>query len=200
MKTVNFTPEEMNTRIARFKQLKPQSAAYDADKGIPREVYETMTARTLYLLMSPENQGGPMAQAPAVTTDDKMSVIIAECPPGDGPLLHAHQFTRETFFCLDGRFKIQWGDEGENEIVLDPWDMIAVPPRVVRRFENVSDQTAHLLVFINGDSEESFNDIDHPQIEADRLATVFGDDILDKLRGIGVTFEAGHQDARDAAE
>jgi len=200
MKTVNFTPEEMNTRIARFKQLKPQSASYDADKGIPREVYETMTARTLYLLMSPENQAGPMAQAPAVTTDDKMSVIIAECPPGDGPLLHAHQFTRETFFCLDGRFKIQWGDEGENEIVLDPWDMIAVPPRVVRRFENVSDQTAHLLVFINGDSEEAFNDIDHPQIEADRLATEFGDDILDKLRGIGVTFEAGQQDARDAAE
>ncbi len=200
MKTVNFTPEEMNSRIARFKQLKPQSAAYDADKGIPREVYETMTARTLYLLMSPENQGGPMAQAPAVTTEDKMSVIIAECPPGDGPLLHAHQFTRETFFCLDGRFKIQWGDQGENEIFLDPWDMIAVPPRVVRRFENVSDQTAHLLVFINGDSEEAFNDIDHPQIEADRLATEFGNDILDKLRGIGVTFEAGQHDARDAAE
>jgi len=200
MKTVNFTPEEMNTRIARFKQLKPQSAAYDADKGIPREVYETMTARTLYLLMSPENQGGPMAQAPAVTTDDKMSVIIAECPPGDGPLLHAHQFTRETFFCLDGRFKIQWGDEGENEIVLDPWDMIAVPPRVVRRFENVSDQTAHLLVFINGDSEEAFNDIDHPRIEADRLAEKFGDETLEKLRGIGVSFEAGVEDGRDAAE
>jgi len=200
MKTVNFTPEEMNTRIARFKQLKPQSAAYDADKGIPREVYETMTARTLYLLMSPENQGGPMAQAPAVTTDDKMSVIIAECPPGDGPLLHAHQFTRETFFCLDGRFKIQWGDEGENEIVLDPWDMIAVPPRVVRRFENVSDQTAHLLVFINGDSEEAFNDIDHPRIEADRLAEKFGDETLEKLRSIGVSFEAGVEDGRDAAE
>ncbi len=200
MKTVNFTPDEMNARIARFKQLKPQSASYDADKGIPKEVYETMTARTLYLLMSPENQGGPMAQAPAVTTEDKMSVIIAECPPGDGPLLHAHQFTRETFMCLDGRFKIQWGDEGENEIELDQWDMIAVPPRVVRRFENISDQTAHLLVWINGDSEEAFNDIDHPQIEADRLATQFGGEILDKLRTIGVTFEAGQNDARDAAE
>ncbi len=200
MKTVNFTPKEMNTRIARFKELTPQSASYDADAGIPAEVYETMTARTLYLLMSPENQGGPMAQKPAVTTQDKMSVIIAECPPGDGPLLHAHQFTRETFMCLDGQFKIQWGDEGENEIVLDKWDMIAVPPRVVRRFENVSDQTGHLLVWINGDSEEAFNDIDHPEVEAKRLAEEFGDDMLDKLRGIGVSFEAGVEDSRDAAE
>lgn len=85
MKTVNFTQQEMSTRIARFKDLKPQSSSYDAEVGIPAEVYETMTARTLYLLMSPENQGGPMAQAPAVVTQDKMSVIIAECPPGDGP-------------------------------------------------------------------------------------------------------------------
>lgn len=200
MKTVQVTPEEMETRIARFKDLKPQSGSYDAEVGIPKEVYEMMTARTLYLLMSPEKQGGPMAQHPAVTTDDMISVIIAECPPGDGPLLHAHQFTRETFFCLNGRFKIQWGDEGENETFLEPYDMIAVPPRVVRRFENVSDETARLLVFITGDSEEAFNDIDHPQIEADRLADRFGDDVLDKLRGIGVSFEAGVVDQRDAAE
>jgi len=200
MKTLQVTPAEMESRIARFRDLKPQSGSYDSEVGIPKEVYEMMTARTLYLLMSPEKQGGPMAQHPAVTTDDKMSVIIAECPPGDGPLLHAHQFTRETFFCLDGRFKIQWGDTGEHEIELDPFDMIAVPPGVVRRFENVSDQTAHLLVFITGDSEESFNDIDHPQVEADRLAATFGDGILDKLRGIGVSFEAGMTDERDAAE
>mgnify|MGYP001393100254 FL=1 len=199
MKTVNFTQQEMSTRIARFKDLKPQSSSYDAEVGIPAEVYETMTARTLYLLMSPENQGGPMAQAPAVVTQDKMSVIIAECPPGDGPLLHAHQFTRETFMCLDGRFKIQWGDEVENQIELDKYDMIAVPPGVVRRFENISDETGRLLVWINGDSEEEFNDIDHPQVEADRLADQFGDDMLDKLRGIGVTFEAGVEDGRDAA-
>lgn len=200
MKTVNFTPQEMNTRIARFKDLKPQSTSYDSEVGIPAEVYETMTARTLFLLMSPEDQGGPMAQTPAVVTQDNMSVIIAKCPPGDGPLLHAHQYTRESFMCLDGQFKIQWGDAGENEIVLDKYDMIAVPPGVVRRFENTSDEIAHLLVWINGDSAESFNDIDHPKVEADRLAAEFGDDMLEKLRGIGVSFEAGVADGRDAAE
>lgn len=120
MKTVNFTYDEMNSRVARFGDLNPQSASHDSESCVPKEVYEAMTARTLYLLMSPENQGGPMAQAPAVIAQDPMSVIIAECPPGNGPLLHAHQLTRETFLCLEGRFKIQWGDEGENELVLEP--------------------------------------------------------------------------------
>ena len=126
----------------RFGQITPQSTSYAEDTGIPKEAYEMLTAKTLYLLMSPESQGGPMAQAPAVTTADKMSVIIAECPPGDRPLLHAHHKTNETFFCLNGRFRIRWGDEGENETYLEPLDMIAVPPGVVRDFTNVSDETA----------------------------------------------------------
>ncbi len=107
MKTVNYTTDEMDTRVARFHELRGQSDSHDSSGNIPKEVYEAMTARTLYLLMSPEQQGGPMAQAPAVTTQDKMSVIIAECPPGNGPILHSHKITRETFMCLDGRFKIQ---------------------------------------------------------------------------------------------
>jgi len=109
-----------------------------------------MTAETLYLLMSPENKGGPMAQVPAVTTADKKSVIIAECPPGDRPLPLAHHKTNETFFCLNGRFCIRWGDEGENQTYLEPLDMIAVRPGVVRDFTNVSDETARLLVWITG--------------------------------------------------
>ena len=39
-----------------------------------------------------------MAQNPAIVTQDKMSVIIAECPPGNRPPLHAHHQTKETFF------------------------------------------------------------------------------------------------------
>ncbi|MBT3401252.1 MAG: cupin domain-containing protein [Rhodospirillaceae bacterium] len=194
MKTVNFTHDEMNSRVARFRDLKAQGDSHDANGNIPKEVYEAMTARTLYLLMSPEQQGGPMAQAPAVTTEDKMSVIIAECPPGNGPILHSHKITRETFLCLDGRFKIQWGDEGENELILDPYDLVAVPPRVVRRFENVSDKTARLLVIVNGDSAEDFNDIEQPQIVADELTGQFGRDAVEKLLAMGFSFNAGVDD------
>jgi uncharacterized RmlC-like cupin family protein len=191
MKTIEVTPAEMEKRIARFRQLPKQSSSYADELGIPREAYEMMTAQTLYLLMAPACQGGPMAQQPAIVTDDKMSVIIAECPPGDRPLLHAHHQTKETFFCLDGRFRIRWGDRGENEIFLEPYDMIAVPPGVVRDFTNVSDAVAHLLVFITGEAEESFNDIEMTPEEAGRIRERFGDAVLDRFRGIGVGFEAG---------
>ncbi|NKB48952.1 MAG: cupin domain-containing protein [Alphaproteobacteria bacterium] len=191
MKTKQFSPEEMENYIARFKDMKPLSSSYDANMGIPKEAYETMTAKTLYLMMAPDDQGGPMAQNPAVVTKDKMSVIIAECPPGNRPPLHAHHSTNETFFCLDGRFRIRWGDEGENEVYLDPYDMIAVPPGVVRDFTNVADETARLLVFITGEAEENFNDIEMTPGEADRLRGQFGDEVVDQFREIGISFDAG---------
>ena len=191
MKTITVTLEEMESRVARFSQITPQSNSYSEEDGIPREAYEMLTAKTLYLLMSPECQGGPMAHQPAVVTKDKMSVIIAECPPGDRPLLHAHHRTNETFFCLDGRFRIRWGDEGENQTFLEQYDMIAVPPGVVRDFTNVSDKTARLLVWITGETEDDFNDIEMPPIEARRLEEKFGNEVLNKFKNIGVSFNAG---------
>ncbi len=191
MKTITVTPEEMESRIARFGQITPQSNSYSEADGIPKEAYEMLTAKTLYLLMSPESQGGPMAQQPAVVTKDKMSVIVAECPPGDRPLLHAHHKTNETFFCLDGKFRIRWGDEGENETYLEQYDMIAVPPGIVRDFTNVSKKTARLLVWITGESVGDFNDIEMPPVEARRLQEKFGDGVLEKFKKIGVSFNAG---------
>ena len=191
MKTITVTLEEMERRVARFSQISPQSNSYSEEDGIPKEAYEMLTAKTLYLLMSPECQGGPMAHQPAVVTKDKMSVIIAECPPGDRPLLHAHHRTNETFFCLDGRFRIRWGDEGENQTFLEQYDMIAVPPGVVRDFTNVSDKTARLLVWITGETEDDFNDIEMPPIEAQRLEEKFGNEVLKKFKNIGVSFNAG---------
>ncbi len=191
MKTITVTLEEMESRVARFSQITPQSNSYSEEDGIPKEAYEMLTAKTLYLLMSPECQGGPMAHQPAVVTKDKMSVIIAECPPGDRPLLHAHHRTNETFFCLDGRFRIRWGDEGENQTYLEQYDMIAVPPGVVRDFTNVSKRTARLLVWITGETEDDFNDIEMPPIEARRLEEKFGNEVLKKFKNIGVRFNAG---------
>jgi len=187
MDPIDISPEEMETRIARFTKLKPQSAYY-AQSGIPREAYEYMTAKTLYLLMAPLTQGGPMAAQPAIVGDPGLSVIIAECPPGDKPLLHAHMHTKETFMCLKGRFRIRWGNEGQHETYLEQFDMIAVPPAVCRDFTNVTDENALLLVIITGQSDDDFNDILIAPEDSKMMRERFGADVIKKIEATGTHF------------
>ena len=186
--TRQVSPQEMARHIARFTELRPQASYYRKDQGIPDAAYETVTAKTLYTLMAPSQKAGPMSATPAILTEDNLSVIIAECPPGDKPMLHAHFFTVEHFFCLSGRFKVSWGDEGEHEMVLDPFDMIAVPPGVCRDFTNITDQTAYLLVLITGRSDEDYNDIAFAPKESERFKARFGNEVADKLETIGFSF------------
>lgn len=188
MRTVQVTPQEMERRVARFRDLKPQSSYYDRDKGIPMAAYEMVTAKTLYTLMAPSDSAGPMSATPAITTNDKLSVIIAECPPGNKPMLHAHFFTVEHFFVLDGRFRIRWGDAGEHELVLEPFDMIAVPPGVCRDFTNISENTAHLLVLITGKSDADYNDIGFAPEDGAAFKQRFGPQVAASLEGIGFSF------------
>ena len=188
MKTITVSPDEMARRIARFDNLKPQSAMYQEATGIPREAYELLAAKTLYLLMAPESQGGPMAQKPAITGEKGLSVIIARCPPGDKPVLHAHFKTHETFLCLTGRFRIRWGDRGEHETYIKPFDMIAVPPGVCRDFTNVGEEEALLLVLITGQGDEDFNDIAVAPEDSQMMLERFGMDVIRKYRKIGMDF------------
>ncbi len=186
--TIDVTPEEMQSRIARFRDLRPQSEYYDKDRGIPGEAYEMVTAKTLYTVMAPSARSGPMSATPAVLSDDKLSVIIAEVPPGDKPMLHAHFHTTEHFFCLTGRFKIRWGDEGQHETILEPFDFIALPKAVCRDFTNITEETAYLLVLITGGSEEDYNDIGFAPQDSAVFQKAFGQGVKAKLEDIGFSF------------
>jgi uncharacterized RmlC-like cupin family protein len=114
-------------------------------------------------------------------------------------MLHAHQTTCETFFCLNGRFSVKWGDDGEHEIFLDPYDMIAVPPRVVRNFTNVSDADAMLLVLIQGDRDR-FQDVEMRPQDGAAIAARFGDEVFHNLEKAGLRFTAGLTESAEAAE
>lgn len=186
--TSTVSQEEMQKNIARFKELKPQSSYYAKDQGIPDAAYQTVSARTLYTLMAPSQKAGPMSAQPAVLAEENLSVIIAECPPGDKPMLHAHFYTHEHFFCLTGKFLIRWGDHGENETVLEPFDLIRVPKGVCRDFTNITDSTAHLLVLITGSAEEDYNDIGFAPEESKRFKEEFGEQVAEKLETIGFSF------------
>ena len=201
MKTITPTPEEMELRICRYKDLVPVKANYAESKGIPAEVYAEVAANETFVLMAPEGMKSATGEAPPVIGGDGGEIFttnIARCPPGDSPMLHAHQTTCETFFCLNGRFAVTWGDDGEHKIFLDPYDMIAVPPGVVRTFTNVSDEIANLLVFIQGDRDK-FQDVEMRPQDGEFIAGKYGDDMLAKLEAAGLNFTAGQEGAKAAA-
>ena len=139
-------------RITRFKDLEPQSG-YDS----PVDAWRPdgpLTARPVYVLLGPPKPGAVTAAQPVVAVDKGMSLTIVECPPGGMPVLPTFLHTRETFVCLKGRFRVRWGEHGEQETFLDAFDMIALPPSVCRSFVNVTDESAFLLVMLAGQTGE----------------------------------------------
>ena len=194
MKTITVTPAEMATKIARFAEIEPQGEQFAKKLGIPLGAYQKMTAEEMKLLLSSPELGGPFASQPAISDDQNMIVAIVKCSPGQGPYLHAHYNTYENFICLSGRFAIRWGDEGEFETFLDPYDVIAVPKGVVRTFENASDDVAYLMGFIRGDKPEDFHDVAMTPAAAADITEKYGAEAKAKIEQIGWRFDAGVED------
>ncbi len=195
MKTITPTPEEMEKRVCRFNKLVPVKKQYEA-KGIPAAAYEAVAADQTFVMMAPQGHQSATGEAPPIIGGDGGDIVtynIVTCPPGNGPLLHAHQFTHETFMALDGRFRIEWGDKGEHSLVLEKFDMVAVPPRVVRRFVNISDHDAHLFVPIQGPAH-AFRDVENRPDDRAMIEKRFGGLIVQRLEEAGLRFNAGIPD------
>ena len=188
-RTLRPTQEEMKARIARFKDLKSTKARHAEGKGIPMEVMEMITAKTTYNVMSPTDLRGQLSPTPPVVGGDAgvFRLGIVTCPPGTGPGLHVHWRTHETFMALTGKWEIIWGDKGEEKTIIEPFDLIAVPPQVTRTFVNISNEDAHLLVVIQGKKGE-FDDVGRVPETAQKIADKFGPDMVKKLESAGWQF------------
>lgn len=64
--------------------------------------------------------------------------------PGKGSSLHDHQ-TIEVFLPLTGRWAIGLGDDGEHEIILEPFDIFSVPPGVMRSVRNAGTEPGFIV-------------------------------------------------------
>lgn len=181
--------QEMESRIARFKNLVSTKSKNAERIGVPPEVFEIMAAKTTYNMMSPVGLGGQLSPTPPVIGGDAgvFRLGIVSCPPGNGPALHIHWKTCETFIALDGKWEIQWGDLGEHSVTLEPYDLIAVPPAVARRFVNVSEKEAHLMVVIQGQPGE-FDDVGRMPQTAALIKEKFGEEVLGRLEENGWSF------------
>jgi mannose-6-phosphate isomerase-like protein (cupin superfamily) len=185
----SLTPEEMQTRVARFNRLQTYQQQNLSGQGIPPGAMEKITARRVYPVMAPADYQGRSAGAP-VKGPRGLIVTIAECEPGNGPGLHRHLGTVENFMCLSSRFEIAWGERGEHMLVLEPLDMISVPRGENRSFRNVGSETGRLLVMIVPETAEQTDPISYAPSLSKEIESEYGQAALDGLQRIGFTFES----------
>ena len=135
--------EEMQKRIARFKDLK------GSDGGLPDSKMPGCE-RTLFNVIGfqpPKGSGGAVtspvgdhaAQLAAIKISEGFNLGYCKAKPGHGPEMHNHD-TNETFIPMTGAWRASWENEkGEVEFVdLGPLDVVSFPPGMIRRFENVT--------------------------------------------------------------
>lgn len=167
----NMTAEEIATRTGRFAALKPMSTAKKlADEGVPLEALDIIFANKLMPVVL-EKTSNPFGNASPITGAGGMSLHVSVCPPGQGPCLHNHSATFETFVCLDGRWEFSVGDEGQQTVVLDKWDTFSCPPMVYRGFRNVDTKDSVLMTIISG-PPDARDDVSLPPIIEKRLAAI----------------------------
>lgn len=186
MKTLDIGHEQMKSRIARFKELKPMHSALT--ENLPKEAADIFIARRICPVIAPKAlQSGPFANA-APIMDADFSMSLAMCPAGTGPGLHAHFKTTETFTCLQGRFRFYWGPKGEYETVLEKYDTFSIPPGVCRAFTCLGPEEGHLLVVITGGVSD-MDDIEFPVATEERLRQISPEAVV-SAKKMGLRFEA----------
>ena len=191
MKTVQMTAAEVAARTARFDKLQAMSTLKD-NPIVPQAARDIFLARKIMpiVLEQTQNAFGSLA---AIYGANGLTMNISVCPPGQGPGLHAHHKTFETFFVLKGRFEFTVNDDGGEKVTLNQWDTFSCPPGVCRGFRNMDTEDSVLLTVITGGVHDR-NDISLPpsigaQIDA------HGPGVLDEVKKIGLTFDAGVENA-----
>lgn len=194
MKFNEVTPEEMASRMVRYQDLVPRTKLEGKTNTLPLEVTKPFGAGVNYSYMAPAMEANSyitkFAAIAAGDAGNAISLSMAISQPGEGPYMHMHMHTDETFLVLYGQFDIIWGEHKEHRVPLTQYDMISVPAGVLRSFENTGDEPAALFVVIQGDKSE-FNDVSFTPALAEEIASKHGEDVVEQLKANGRNFTAG---------
>ena len=146
IETRNTSIEEMNGYIARFRDLKGSEEAF-VDSRLPgsrRNKINIIGNGVVERTDLPDLR--PNIPLPA----HGFNLGMIQCEPGNGTKLHAHT-TEEVFMPLIGPWAVTFmTDEGEREIILQPFDCAHVPVGVYRGFRYVGEGKGTLLTLIGG--------------------------------------------------
>ena len=176
----------MENRIARFQALKPLPVQ---SPSIPEKARDVIYARKLLSVIGLEDAQTPINQGAPIIGAAGMTMTLAVCPPGQGPGLHSHRQTYETFTVMQGRFEVRWNDDGSGRAVLELYDTVSFPPGVCRAFRNIGDGEGILQVIITGGVHD-MNDIAFSE-NAKREIEAVRPGLAAEFERTGFTFDAG---------
>lgn len=179
---IRVSQADIDSRLSRAASRVPYQRSLESRDGVPAEVMKYMAASRVYPIVAPANLKGRNQNAPLKGLPGG-SVSLAECDAGDGPQPHAHIDTREIFLCIEGRFDIVWGDRNEHKLTLEPLDMVAVPPTVMRIFRNITDGVGRLMVIIHGAEDMTDSISSFPEVAAD-VERRFGPEAVEAIKRV----------------
>jgi uncharacterized RmlC-like cupin family protein len=91
-------------------------------------------------------------------TTDATNIFMGRfrVPAGTQSRPHYHENCESALYMLSGRIEIQWGDHLEERVVVEPGDMLYVPPRQTHVVRNLSDaEPAEYVVARDSPTEDS---------------------------------------------
>jgi quercetin dioxygenase-like cupin family protein len=187
VKTIQISTEGMQKRIARYRKLKPLPIQ---NPSIPEKARDVVYSRKLLSVIGLEAKADtPINVDAPIVGAAGMTMTLAVCPPGQGPGLHSHRKTYETFTVMKGRFEVRWNDDGSGSALLELYDTISFPPGVCRSFRNIGTVEGILQVIITGGVHD-MGDIDFAP-DAKRQIEAVRPGLAAEFEKVGFTFTAG---------
>ena len=155
-----MTPQDMNTRIVRYGDLRPCRTAFIDAHTPGSDQKENFTII-----------GGGVSESPDqhvhIAIPHGFNIGAAGQPPRCRNSLHSHR-TAEVFFVLSGRWRFFWGRWGKaGEVVLEQGDIINIPTGIFRGFENIGSGEYGMIMAILGGDDAGGGVIWAPQVIED---------------------------------
>ena len=176
------TREELERRVSRYKGLKEMTTRENELKGISQEAVDIIFARKIMPMILDDTKNPFGSYAPIIGAAGT-TMFISILPPGQGPCLHSHNGTYETFMVLEGRIEYHIGEPIAHRITLDKWDAFSCPPFVYRGFRNVGTTDAVQLTVITGLTTNR-DDVSMPDSIAQQVKREHGDGVLDAFKKV----------------
>jgi quercetin dioxygenase-like cupin family protein len=175
------TKEQMDARLARFAALQPMTTANDL-AWVPQGAMDVVFARKIMPVIL-DDKDKLFGKAAPIIGAAGTTMFISIMPPGQGPCLHSHNTTYETFMVLEGTIEYDIGEPVAHRYVLNKWDTLSVPPLVYRGFRNVGTSDAVQLTVISGLTEGK-DAVSMPKSVDAQLAAQYGEKVAQAFRNL----------------